>query len=209
METLVKTLKANVNIDVPRLGVLSLSMKNSNNYAETLQIVSGTSYTVKCISGTLYTSNTLQTVELAAGNQKTYNGSQYYYFAGNGEAVLEIDNVYELKALRASYIRFQPVLSLSKLAKYTKLYAIVNNTNTLNGRLEDYVNKASDYGKTSNITITNSWVYFGANREIHGTTYYCDFTTDSNVVTVKNTDASGSVLGTYNKTTKVWTYASA
>jgi hypothetical protein len=68
---------------------------------------------------------------------------------------------------------------------------------------------AAKYGKTSNITIKNAWIYFGANREIHGTTYFCDFKTDSDVVTIKDTNSSGSVLGTYNKSTGVWTYTSA
>lgn len=208
MKTLVKTLNVNIDSDIPKLGVLSLNMKNINNYIEPLQLYSVESYKIKCISGTLYNSNKLQTVELTAGDEKTYSGSKYFYFDKNSEVVIEISNAYKLGILNFKYIKPSQILLIETLAKYIDLFELINRTTHLTGRLEDYISRASDYGKTSDITITNDWVYFGTNKEIHGKTYYCDFATDSNVVTIKDTNTLGSVLGSYNKTTKVWTYAS-
>ena len=96
MRTLVKTLNVNIGSDIPKLGVLSLNMKNIHDYVEAMQLSSVESYKIKCISGTLYDSNTLQTVELTAGDEKTYSGSNYFYFAANGEVVIEISNMYKL-----------------------------------------------------------------------------------------------------------------
>lgn len=208
METLVKTLKASINVDTPKLGVLSLSLKNTNNYVQGIQLYSDNSFKVKCISGTLYNSDTLQTVELSAGEEKSYSGNSFLYFAGNSEATIEIGNIYKLEALKLYYINFSTSsYKVSQFAKYTTLHSLINKTNTFGGRLEDYISNASKYGKSTYIKIENSWVTFGANAETYGTTYYCDFATDSSVVTIKDTDASGAVLGTYNKTTGVWTYA--
>lgn len=207
METLVKTLKANVNVDIPKLGVLSLSLINQVDYSTPIQLYSTNSFKVKCISGTLYTGDTLQTVAISAGEEKTYTGSIYFFFAGNAEAKIEINNAYQLQALLLNGIAFSTNTLVSKFSKYTTLSSLSNTTTMFVGRLEDYIRDASKYGRTINITITNLFVTFGANGETYGIKYYCDFATDSSVVTIKNTNASGAVLGTYNKTTGVWTYA--
>ena len=207
METLVKTLKANVNVDIPKLGVLPVSLNNLANYVSNIQLYSTQNFKVKCISGTLYKGDTLQTIELSAGEEKSYIGSIYFFLAGNSSANIEIENMYVVNALKLNGLPFNSYVRVSQFSKYTKLASIVINTNLFVGKLEEYIMEASKYGKTSNITIESTWVRFGANSQLYGIVYFCDFATDNNVVTIKNTNASGAVLGTYNKTTGVWTYA--
>ena len=79
------------------------------------------------------------------------------------------------------------------------------------GNLEDYVEKAFKLGKTTDVRIGGRYIKFnGLNANATGRTgdvYYVEFNDQDYVKVHTAGTIDGAVIGTYNKSTGVWTYA--
>lgn len=164
-------------------------------------------------SGASSTSSIYTSPVSASGNNSYF----FYAYTSDGEDSrnIRIDGFSQIKSLGFNKGLVE-TFSISAFAAavnaiFLGLKSAATWMSNIGGNLEEYVEKAFKLGKTTNVKIGGRYIKFnGLNANATGRTgdnYYVEFNDQDYVKVHTAGTIDGAVIGTYNKSTGVWTYA--
>lgn len=98
---------------------------------------------------------------------------------------------------------FNSITDVAIMADFVNLINLDPSGTNFVGKVEDYVKKATEYGKTSSIIIGGNNITFNGTSS-SGQSFKIDFA--NGITTVKDHKNNDTLLGTYTLSTDTWVY---